>query len=68
MVTNPEYEPGRDKNEQYREHVTASLDASPWARNRSVAPCGGIVTNARNRLGATATLTGLPARPDLRTP
>jgi hypothetical protein len=31
-VTNPDYEPGRDKNEQYREHVTASLDASPWAR------------------------------------
>ena len=31
-VTNPENEPGRDKNEQYREHVTASLHASPWAR------------------------------------
>jgi hypothetical protein len=31
-VTNPVYEPGRDKHEQYREHVTASLQASPWAR------------------------------------
>jgi HD domain len=31
-VTNPEYEAGRDKHEQYREHVTASLEASPWAR------------------------------------
>jgi hypothetical protein len=31
-VTNPEYDPGRDKNEQYREHVAASLDRSPWAR------------------------------------
>jgi (p)ppGpp synthase/HD superfamily hydrolase len=31
-VTNPIYEPGRDKHEQYREHVTASLDATPWAR------------------------------------
>jgi hypothetical protein len=31
-VTNPEYEPGRDKHEQYREHLTASLEASPWAR------------------------------------
>ena len=31
-VTNPEYDPGRDRNEQYREHVAASLDASPWAR------------------------------------
>ncbi|MDX6392366.1 MAG: hypothetical protein QOJ73_3429 [Streptosporangiaceae bacterium] len=31
-VTNPAYEPGRDKHEQYREHVAASLEASPWAR------------------------------------
>ena len=31
-VTNPEYEPGRDEHEQYREHVAASLEASPWAR------------------------------------
>jgi hypothetical protein len=31
-VTNPEYDPGRDRHQQYREHVAASLDASPWAR------------------------------------
>ena len=31
-VTNPDYEPGRDRHEQYREHVLASLDADPWAR------------------------------------
>ena len=31
-VTNPAWEPGRDKHEQYREHVLASLAASPWAR------------------------------------
>ena len=31
-VTNPEWEPGRDEHEQYREHVTASLRATPWAR------------------------------------
>jgi hypothetical protein len=31
-VTNPVWEPGRDKHEQYREHVAASLTASPWAR------------------------------------
>jgi HD domain len=31
-VTNPEYEPARDKDEQYREHVAASLAATPWAR------------------------------------
>jgi (p)ppGpp synthase/HD superfamily hydrolase len=31
-VTNPEYEPVRDKDEQYREHVAVSLAATPWAR------------------------------------
>lgn len=31
-VTNPAWEPGRDKHRQYREHVRASLEASPWAR------------------------------------
>ena len=31
-VTNPEYESGRDRHEQYREHVAASLDRSRWAR------------------------------------
>lgn len=31
-VTNPEYEPGRDHHEQYREHVAESLEHSPWAR------------------------------------
>lgn len=31
-VTNPEWQPGQDVHEQYREHVAASLEASPWAR------------------------------------
>jgi HD domain len=31
-VTNPPGQPARDEHEQYREHVTASLQASPWAR------------------------------------
>jgi hypothetical protein len=31
-VTNPAWEPGCDRHQQYREHVTASLEASPWAR------------------------------------
>jgi hypothetical protein len=31
-VTDPAWEAGRDKHEQYREHVVASLDGSPWAR------------------------------------
>jgi (p)ppGpp synthase/HD superfamily hydrolase len=31
-VTNPEYDPERDKHEQYRAHVAESLDRDPWAR------------------------------------
>jgi hypothetical protein len=31
-VTNPAAEPGRDRYQQYRKHVAASLEASPWAR------------------------------------
>ena len=31
-VTNPEWEPCHDEHEQYRQHVLASLRASPWAR------------------------------------
>jgi len=31
-VTNPAWEPGRGKHEQYREHILAALQASPWAR------------------------------------
>jgi hypothetical protein len=31
-VTNPAYAPDRDPDEQYRDHVAASLHRSPWAR------------------------------------
>ncbi|MEY9887990.1 (p)ppGpp synthase/HD superfamily hydrolase [Catenulispora sp. MAP5-51] len=31
-VTNPDYDPGRDRGEQYREHVVESLEVDPWAR------------------------------------
>jgi HD domain len=31
-VTNPDYTPGRDTHEQYREHVADSLRRNPWAR------------------------------------
>jgi hypothetical protein len=31
-VTNPPHKPGRNRHEQYREHVAASLETSPWAR------------------------------------
>ncbi|MFC7532613.1 HD domain-containing protein [Actinoplanes sp. GCM10030250] len=31
-VTNPEYDPERDRDEQYREHVAENLERDPWAR------------------------------------
>lgn len=31
-VTNPVYDPSRDRHAQYREHVRHSLDREPWAR------------------------------------
>jgi (p)ppGpp synthase/HD superfamily hydrolase len=31
-VTNPAWDPSRDKHIQYREHVAASLEHQPWAR------------------------------------
>ncbi|MEU8657902.1 HD domain-containing protein [Actinoplanes philippinensis] len=31
-VTNPQYDPGRDKHEQYRIHVAENLEHDPWAR------------------------------------
>ena len=31
-VTNPDYLPGRDEQEQYRRHAAESLDGCPWAR------------------------------------
>ncbi|TDB80033.1 HD domain-containing protein [Micromonospora sp. KC721] len=31
-VTNPQYDPDRDRHVQYREHVAASLEREPWAR------------------------------------
>ncbi|MBX7267499.1 HD domain-containing protein [Micromonospora sp. Llam7] len=31
-VTNPHWDPGRDRHEQYHEHIATSLDREPWAR------------------------------------
>jgi len=31
-VTNPEYAPDRDRDEQYRAHLATSLEREPWAR------------------------------------
>jgi hypothetical protein len=75
-LTNPRYEPGRDSREQYREHVEASLDASPWAR---VVKASDFTDNGLGLIHATGpafsrlaakyaplvpVLAGLIARPD----
>jgi len=31
-VTNPDYDPQREEHQQYRDHVTESLETNPWAR------------------------------------
>lgn len=31
-VTNPDWDPHRDRNEQYRDHVEEALNEEPWAR------------------------------------
>jgi (p)ppGpp synthase/HD superfamily hydrolase len=31
-VTNPQFDPARDRNEQYVDHVRQSVDRNPWAR------------------------------------
>jgi hypothetical protein len=31
-VTNPDFDPHRDRNEQYRNHVAEALEFEPWAR------------------------------------
>jgi len=49
-VTNPEPEPGRDPHEQYREHVIASLQASPAAR---VIKASDLIYNAAGLIHAT---------------
>lgn len=32
VVTNPVFDPGRDRYEQYRENIASRLDLNPWAR------------------------------------
>jgi hypothetical protein len=59
-VTNPTWEPGRDEDEQYREHVAASLEASPWAR---VIKASDFTDNAVGLFHTTGTkLTRLAAK------
>jgi hypothetical protein len=55
-VTNPSSDPGRDKHEQYREHVAESLDGSRWAR---VIKVSDITDNA---MGLFHTGPSLPRR------
>ena|SRR5215472_7195994 len=75
-VTNPEFQPGRDPREQYREHVTASLRDSPWARVIKISDFtdngAGLIHSTGPRLGRLAAkyaplvpiLTALVSLPD----
>jgi HD domain len=75
-VTNPEWQKGRDVHEQYREHVTESLEANPWARVIKASDFTdngvGLFYTTGPRLSRLATkyaplvplLAGLIARPD----
>jgi hypothetical protein len=75
-VTNPEPEPGRDRHEQYRRHVAASLAANPWARVIKVSDFTdngvGLIHTTGPRLDTLArkyaplvpVLKGLIAQPD----
>jgi len=75
-VTNPDYEPGRDHGEQYREHVAASLESSPWARVIKISDFtdngAGLIHTTGPKLGKLArkyaplvpVLRELIARPD----
>ena len=75
-VTNPEPEPGRDRHEQYREHVAESLARSPWARVIKVSDFTdngvGLIHTTGPRLRTLAAkyaplvpvLAGLIGRPD----
>jgi len=75
-VTNPDYQPGRDEHDQYREHVLASLDACPWARVIKVSDFTdngvGLIHTSGPKLGKLArkyaplvpVLEELIARPD----
>jgi (p)ppGpp synthase/HD superfamily hydrolase len=75
-VTNPEYDSGRDADEQYREHVAAALDGNPWARVIKVSDFTdngvGVIHTAGPKVRRAATkyqplvpvLRGLVARAD----
>ena len=75
-VTNPPLQPGQDAHQQYREHVAASLAASPWARIIKVSDFTdngvGLIHTTGPKLGKLASkyaplipvLRDLIARPD----
>ena len=58
-VTNPVYAPGSDANGQYREHVTDSLAACPWAR---VIKLSDFTDNGVGLIHTTGEKTGRLAR------
>jgi transcriptional regulator with XRE-family HTH domain len=75
-VTNPERVPGTDRNQQYRDHIAASLAANPWARVIKASDFTdngvGLIHSAGPRTAKLArkyaplvpVLAGLIARPD----
>jgi hypothetical protein len=75
-VTNPEWQPGRHRYDQYRDHVTTSLDGNPWARVIKLSDFTdngvGVIHTTGPKLRAAATkyaplvpvLRELVARPD----
>lgn len=52
-------EPGRDEHEHYREHVTASLQATPWAR---VIKASDFTDNTVGLIHTTGRKLTMPAR------
>jgi (p)ppGpp synthase/HD superfamily hydrolase len=54
-VTNPTYAPGRDEDEQYREHLLASLIACPLARAIKVSDFTDNAVGLHHTSGAKAT-------------
>jgi (p)ppGpp synthase/HD superfamily hydrolase len=75
-VTNPEYDPARDRHEQYRAHVADSLERDPWARVIKVSDFTdngvGVIHTSKEKARSSATkyrplvpkLRELVGRPD----
>jgi hypothetical protein len=62
-VTNPSFDPGRDKYVQYREHVAASLDQEPWARVIKVSDFTDNGVGVMHTIGPKVTSSATKYRP-----